>query len=231
MQSATIPPGFSRGWRHFALTYTQPYVMMLNGGGYEVKNGSNYDFDNDFSVVIIFSTSDTQVNQGLLCKSTGAATYTPSPQLSMSYRVRLQSWNVILEVTHGTGVTTPLTGPSIQPGNLYRLVMIKNTASPASSANASWDSSTVDPYAPPFGVNDFAPSATAGGNAEVNQPKQGQYSITNIQQNSPSTATKLSNFVSNLGNTTSTSYSVPFAIQTVNTAGTYGALQVTGPQT
>ena len=35
------PPVFSSGWRHFALTYAQPYVMLCQGAGFEVKQASN----------------------------------------------------------------------------------------------------------------------------------------------------------------------------------------------
>ena len=42
MQAVTTPPVFSSRWRHFALTYTQPYTMVCQGAGYEVADGTNY---------------------------------------------------------------------------------------------------------------------------------------------------------------------------------------------
>ena len=39
LHAVTTPPVFNSGWRHFALTYSQPYVMFMDGAGFEVKTG------------------------------------------------------------------------------------------------------------------------------------------------------------------------------------------------
>ena len=80
MQAVTTPPVFSSRWRHLALTYSQPYVMMCKGAGFEVKDGSNYDFNRNFSIAMTFSASDVNTEQGLLYK--GTASPITSPQLS-----------------------------------------------------------------------------------------------------------------------------------------------------
>ena len=86
MHAATTPPVFSSGWRHFALTYSQPYVMLCQGAGFEVKQATNYDFNRDFSIAMTFAASDVNYDAGNSVQRDRGPTL-PSPQLSMSYRV------------------------------------------------------------------------------------------------------------------------------------------------
>ena len=64
--------------------------MLCQGGGFEVKKGSSYNFNRDFSIAMTFSVSDVNTEQGLLYKGTGSDATTP--QLSMSYR---RAWLLI----------------------------------------------------------------------------------------------------------------------------------------
>ena len=88
MLASGTPPVFSSGWRHFGLTYAQPYVMVFQGAGYEVKEASNFNFSRDFSIAITFSATDVDTSQGLLYKGSGSPN-TP-PELRMSYRVGIR---------------------------------------------------------------------------------------------------------------------------------------------
>ena len=94
MQAPTTPPVFSSRWRHFALTYEQPYTMLCQGAGFEVKDGTNFNFSRDFSIAMTFSASDVDDEQGLLYKGTGSDN--TSPELDMSYRVAVSNGAVTL---------------------------------------------------------------------------------------------------------------------------------------
>ena len=65
MQAITTPPVFSSRWRHFALAYTQPYTMVCQGTGYEVVDGTNYNFSTDFSIAMTFAVTDNISEQTL----------------------------------------------------------------------------------------------------------------------------------------------------------------------
>ena len=106
LHAAATPPVFSSGWRHVALTYQQPYTMLCQGGGFEVKKGDNFNFNRDFSIAMTFSVSDVNTEQGLLYKGTGSDTTTP--QLSMSYRVGVSGGNVTLQLIDADGNGQPV---------------------------------------------------------------------------------------------------------------------------
>src|SRR5262249_1155657 len=77
MHAAATPPVFSSGWRHVALTYRQPYTMLLQGAGFEVKQADNLNVSRDFSIAMTFNASDVETEQGLLYKGTGSDQATP----------------------------------------------------------------------------------------------------------------------------------------------------------
>ena len=125
MSAQTTPPVLSSGWRHFALTYEQPYVMMFTGAGYEVKQGTNYDFGREFTIVLNFSASDVSTEQGLLYKGTGSDT--ASPQLNMSYSVAIEDSAVSLAITDGALNYCKFTGPSVLQKNQFYQVGHRET--------------------------------------------------------------------------------------------------------
>ena len=119
LHAEATPPVFSSGWRHVALTYEQPYTLLCQGAGFEVKKGSNYNFNRDFSIAMTFALSDGSLDQGLLYK--GTASDITTPQLSMSYRVGVQAGHVTLQFTDAAGQLSPLfTGPAISNGQFTR---------------------------------------------------------------------------------------------------------------
>lgn len=226
MTCATTNSVFSSGWRHFALTYTQPYAMMCAGNGFEVTDStSNYNFDRDFSIAITFSVSAFTVSpaqsiQGLLYKGTGSAK--APPETSMSYRVSItQAGLVRLEITDGTGAVKSFDGPQIQIGKYYRVIITKSTNTLAGAPSA--ESSNPDPYAPPFDVSDYQTMANAGASLTTSGTS-GNITISGISAGQQSTNTKLGQFLQNLQNppTHSNSYSVGFSLQSVLEDGTYG---------
>jgi hypothetical protein len=225
MSCSTIPPVFSSQWRHFALTYTQPYTMVCANAGFEVSQGANYDVNTDFSIALTFSVSDTSVTQGLLYKGTGSAT-TPQ-QLSMSYRVTVTNGNLCLQLTDADSMKPSqlFQGPTITASQYYQAIIIKYATTLAGNANSN------DPYAPPFNPTDLTQAQKLGSSFTLNSSTP--TSVSNITQNTPlGTGAKLDsqNFLSNIGNNTSNqSYNVQFAIRAVNNDGTYGGWSVGSP--
>ena len=149
----------SSGWRHFALTYAQPYTILCQGNGFEVKGASNYDFNRDFSIAMTFSVSDVDTSQGLLYKGTGSDN--TSPQLDTSYRVSVGQGTVNLQLFDGAGNESPLfLGPTIQPNQYYQVIIIKHTDTPAGSSDST------DPYAPPLDAGEVSKAASSGANVK-----------------------------------------------------------------
>ena len=101
MQAITTPPVFSSRWRHFALAYTQPYTMVCQGTGYEVVDGTNYNFSTDFSIAMTFAVTDNISEQTLLYKGTSSSNTTP--EIAMSYALGVHNGNVTLTLTDGEG--------------------------------------------------------------------------------------------------------------------------------
>src|SRR5208282_865201 len=105
--------------------------MLCKGAGFEIKDGSNYDFNRNFSLAMTFSASDVNTEQGLLYKGTGSPI--TSPELAMSYRVTISGGNVILSITDGTNTVVPYTGPSIQENTFYQMIIVKQTTTAVNS--------------------------------------------------------------------------------------------------
>ena len=71
MQASTTPSALTSGWRHIALTYTQPYVMVCTGAPFVVADGSDFNFERDFTIAMTVAASVQGRTQGLLYKGTG----------------------------------------------------------------------------------------------------------------------------------------------------------------
>jgi len=152
------PPVFSSRWRHLAVTYTQPYVMLCQGAGFEVKqNATNLNVNQDFSIVMTFSVQDISFDQGLLYKGNGTA-----PAAGWSYRVGVIGGAVTLAFIDGNGTKQTFTGPTISTGQPYRLIITKNTYNPVSASNQNSSTGATDPYLPPFGSKDVAKAGGSG---------------------------------------------------------------------
>jgi hypothetical protein len=225
MQTTTTPPVFSSRWRHFALTYDQPYTMVCEGAGYEVVNGTNYDVGGDFSIAMTFAASDVNTQQGLVYKGTGSNNTTP--ELSMSYRVCVHNGAVTLQLTDGDGnISQEISGGTIEAGNYYQVIVVKHTTTAATGT----DPTSTDPYDSPFDTSDLANTAKAGGSGTINAlPTSGTGSVnlTGLQPNSGSTP-QLTNFLNNINNPPAQqSYTVVISVRTINDDGTFGDWQQT----
>lgn len=223
MQTSTTPPVFSSRWRHFALTYDQPYTMVCQGGGYQVADGTNFNFSGDFSIAMTFAASDVNTFQGLVYKGTGSDN--TSPALDMSYRLAVHNGAVTLTLTDGDGNISPeFSGPAIQPNTFYQVIAVKHTTTSATGT----DSNSTDPYDPPFNSSDFASASAAGGSGTVSSlpTSGGSINITNVAQNQSSPSTQLDNFLQNINKPSSQqSFTVVISVRVVNDDGTFGAWQ------
>ena len=156
MHAVTAPPVFTSGWRHFALTYAQPYVMLCLDAGFEVKQASNYNFDRNFSIAMTFSAHDVSSPQGLLYKGTGGPV--PAPELSMSYRVGISGGVVTFDFVDGASNPWSFTGPSISADTYYELIIVKSTDTAASDPNSS------DPFKSPIDPSEMTNAMSNGAN-------------------------------------------------------------------
>ena len=230
MHAVVTPPVFSSGWRHVALTYAQPYVMLCQGGGFEVKQATNFNFGREFSIAMTFAVSDVNTEQGLIYKGTGSDN--TSPQLTMSYRVAVNNGAVTLTITDGdSNISGPFAGPAVlQPNQFYQLIVVKQTVTPSTNT----DPGNPDPYAPPFDNSDFGKLSQAGGNANLTglTSSGGSINIGSVSQANSGASTKLTNFLNNVNSPAPQSYSVTISVRTVNDDGTFGAWQwaTTPPQ-
>lgn len=227
MQIGTNYPALVDKWRHFALTYQQPYMISFNadprarkGSSFEVTNGSNYNFNKDFSLAVTFSVDDpvggdTAVKQGLIYKGTGDAS-TP-PQVLSSYSLYIQNGEIGLDITDGSGyVQTQITnGFNLQPGVFYQLVLSKKT----NTSGSSGTSPNVDPYAPPFNPTDVGSAMGQGTNFQTSQSGS-NVNLSGIQMANSSVMTDMNNFATNLANGTDNGYVVTFILSTVGSDGT-----------
>ena len=194
MQAVTTPPVFSSGWRHFALTYAQPYVILCRGAGFEVKQATNYNFNREFSLAMTFAASDVASNQGLLYKGTGSDI--TSPRLTMSYRVGISGGAVTLTLTDGNSTISPVfTGPAVLQADLfYQVIIVKHTTTPAGNSDSA------DPYAPPFDMSELGPAASAGTSVTASSLPSGGggINITNIGPANPGATPKLTAFLNKI---------------------------------
>ena len=227
MHATCTPPVFSSRWRHFALTYAQPYVIMCQGAGFEVQQASNFDFDRDFSIVMTFAATDVNTAQGLLYKGTGSDI--TSPELSMSYRVAISGGAVTLTLTDGNQqIQGPFVGPAVlETKQFYRVVIVKQTTTPASS------SGNIDPYLPPFNASDLKSASASGANVTVSSlPSSG--GAISVSKIAPPTAgaTPMTNLLNQVQEPATQSYTVTISVQPVNDDGSYGKWHsVTSPPT
>jgi len=216
LHAAATPPVFSSGWRHVALTYQQPYTMLCQGGGFEVKKGDNFNFNRDFSIAMTFSVSDVNTEQGLLYKGTGSDTTTP--QLSMSYRVGVSGGNVTLQLTDADDTVSPLfIGPPITPGQFFQLVIVKHTTTPAGRDDSA------DPYAAPFDTTDLGTMTDSGmsGHASSFPSGGGDITISSIKPAGAGANTLTSKFLGNVANPPAKAYNVVISVREVRTDGTF----------
>jgi hypothetical protein len=223
MQAISTPPAFSSRWRHFALSYTQPYTMICNGYGYQVINGSNYDVSSDFSVAMTFSAADINTQQGLLYKGTGSDNTTP--ELAMSYRVCVHNGAVSLQITTDDGnISNELFGPPIEPNTYYQVIVVKQTTTPASNTSTT----STDPYNLPFDSNEIKSAGSQGGSGTIGAlptSGTGAINITDVGAGNKGQSTpQLQTFLTNVANnaTQSQSYTVTISVRTVNDDGGFG---------
>lgn len=216
LQAAATPPVFSSGWRHFALTYQQPYTVLCRGAGFEVKKGSSYNFNRDFSIAMTFAVTDADIEQGLLYKGTGSDVTTP--QLDMSYRVGVSAGHVTLQFTDANEVVSPLfTGPPITSGQFYQMIIVKHTKTPAGREGST------DPYASPFDTSDLSTLNSNGmvGHASGFPSDGGDIKITKIAPAPESASTNTVKFLNKLANPPEKAYTVVISVRTVNEDGTF----------
>jgi hypothetical protein len=222
LHATTVAPMILSNWRHFALTYVQPYTMLCNGAGFEIKDGSHYDFSRDFSIGITFAVSDTQTEQALLYKGTGSSN-TP-PYLDMSYRVEVSGGNVVLTVKDGTGKTQSFTGPSIAANQYYELVIVKKT-----STGGGQEGTSADPYALPFDLSDISKVSKGTNNIDVsNLPPSGNNpsSFSNVSPQKVDGADSYNTFMQNMQDNNAGSnqrYIVSISVRTVLDNGDFGS--------
>ncbi len=220
LHATTVAPMILSNWRHFALTYVQPYTLLCNGAGFEVKDGSHYDFSRDFSIGITFAVSDSNTEQALLYKGTGSSN-TP-PHLDMSYRVEVSGGNVQLTFKDGTGTTNTFTGPPVAVNQYYELIIVKKT-----STGGGQETSSSDPYALPFNLNELSDINKGTSNVTLgNVPPSGgnPSTFSNVSQEPPAGANTFNAFTKNLQSTSAGNqkYIVSLSVRTVQDNGDFG---------
>jgi hypothetical protein len=210
MYAGTTQPVFGSGWRHLALTYTQPYIMVCTGAPFVVADGSDINFERDFTILMTLSANPNGALQGVLYKGTGSAV--PAAQTKTSFRVTLTPANqVAVDVVSADGSADGFTGPALPAGELYQVLITKHTKTPTSTNN---DTSS-DPYSPPFDP------------AGLTSIPQGPTKL-DIQNNSitigSSGTTDFEKFAQQLANNTpDKGYYITIAIRPVLSNGQYGA--------
>lgn len=218
LHGTATPSVSSSGWRHVALTYQQPYTMLCQGGGFEVKKGDSFNFSRDFSIAITFSTSDVSTTQGLLYKGTGSDN-TP-PHLAMSYRVGVSGGNVTLQFFDAGDQESPLfVGPAITPNQFFQLVIVKKATTPVGAGD------TADPYPAPFDISDLGTLADNGmsGHSSGFPSGGGDITISKIAPAGQSANTRSLKFLDSIKNGTPKAYDVTISVREVRAEGTFGA--------
>jgi hypothetical protein len=218
MLASVAPPVFSSKWQHFALSYTQPYVMLCQGDGFEVQNGSNYNVARDFSIAFTFSAKDVTDPQGIVYKGAGSAI--PTPDYLTSYRVTVENSTIALSFTDATGAAQKFTGPpgAVLSDNFYEVIIVKRTTTPLGRADST------DPYAPPFGSSDLGDAMANGASVNFTPPINsagGSITVSNIQP--AGTPTPTDDLIKALGTPQKMSYEVDFSIRTVYADGSSSA--------
>ncbi len=220
LHAVATPPVFSSGWRHFALTYQQPFTMLCKGAGFEVKKGTRYNFNREFSIAMTFSVTDPNRDQGLVYKGTGSDI--TSPELSMSYRVAISGGNVTLQFTDAGNQLSPVfVGPAVAAGSFFQLIIVKNTVTLAGRDDSA------DPYAPPFDLSDLGTMADSGvtGDASGFPSDGGNISITNLAPAGAGANTRAGQLLNQVANPPAKQYAVTISIRQIFDDGTFGAWQ------
>ncbi len=212
MQASTTPSTLTTNWRHICLAYTQPYVMVCSGAPFVVANGSNFNFERDFTIAMTVAASDIGATQGLLYKGTGSAI--PAAQTQSSFRVTLDTGNhVVLEVANGDGTNGSFTGPALDPGKFFQVLITKHTKTPMGKDDAS-----SDPYSPPFDPNTMMKAPKGPTVVKV----QGDNTIPIGPDNSDG-ATSFEQFASGISTaSTDTGYIITIAVREMQTNGKFG---------
>ena len=208
MQATTTQTALNSGWRHIALAYTQPYVMVCTGAPFVVANGSGFNFERDFTISMTIAASNTGAEQGLLYKGTGSDI--PAAQTQTSFRVTLTAGNQVqLDVANGDGTTTgSFTGPALEAGQFYQVLITKHTKTPMGS-----DDADSDPYSPPFDptVVPQAPGSIPISDSSITVPSP-----------SATGGTALEQFAANLNSSGSgTGYVISIAVRQMLANGTW----------
>jgi hypothetical protein len=213
MQADTTPATLTTGWRHVCLAYTQPYVMVCTGASFVVANGSGLNFERDFTIAMTIAASATGTRQGLLYKGTGSAI--PAPQTQASYRVTLDESNqVVLEVANGDGTTGSFTGPALDPGRFFQVLITKHTKTPMGK-----DDADSDPYSPPFDPNNMMKPPKGPDSLKI----QGDNTIP-VSPDHTDGATSFEQFASSVTQQSPDSgYVITIAVREMQADGTYGS--------
>jgi hypothetical protein len=218
VRTVATPPVFSSGWRHVALTYEQPYTMLCQGGGFEVKKGDNFNFNRDFSVAMTFSVTDVNTSQGLVYKGTGSDNTTP--ELAMSYRIGVSNGSVTLQFFDADDQESPLfIGPAIQPNQFFQLIVVKKASTPVGQSDGA------DPYPAPFDTSDLGTLADSGMSSHTSgfPSGGGDFTISKIAPAGQSGNTRSLQFLNSIQNGLPKSYDVTISVRQVNTDGSFGA--------
>ena len=208
MFAGTTQPVFGSGWRHLALTYTQPYIMVCTGAPFVVADGNDLNFERDFTILMTISATPNGQTQGVLYKGTGSDV--PAPQTQTSFRVTLTPANEIaVDVVGSDGSIGSFTGPALPEGELYQVLITKHTKTPTSTNNDT-DS---DPYSPPF---------DPAGMSFPQGPKKVDIVDNSIDIGSPETS-DFQKFAEQLSSASpAKGYYITIAIRPVSTNGRYG---------
>ena len=225
LRTSVARPVFSTKWQHFALSYTQPYVMLCQGDGFEVQDGSNYNVVRDFSIAFTFSAEDVVTPQGICYKGAGSAITTP--EYLASYRVTVENSTIALSFTDATGGVQKYTGPpnALQSGNFYEVIVIKRTTTPLGNPDST------NPYAAPFSPSDLSSAMTGGASISLSQPINATSGSLTFSDITPVTSTLTTGLISALGGADMKQYEVDFSIRPVYADGSTGNWMTNAPAT
>ena len=216
MKATVVPPVFTSRWQHFALSYTQPYVMVCEGAGFGVQNGTNYNVEREFSINLTFSVSDATTMQGLVYKGSGGPIQ--SPEYVTSYSVYVEGGQLYLAFQDGAGTAHSFASPvgSIVADTFYEVTIVKQTQSPLGST----PDDASDPYAPPFSASDLSKMSSSGFTTDATLPSggSGALSVSSIQP--ADTSTQSANLLTSIGQFSNQVIEVDFTIAEVYANGT-----------
>ena len=173
--------------------------MVCQGGGYEVADGTNYNFSSDFSIAMTFAASDVNTDAGSRLQGHGLQQHR-HPRSDMSYRVaRAQRRGHARRLTDGDGNDQHASSPDrpSQPNTFYQVIVVKQTTTPRPPGRTR---RSTDPYDAAIRshsglcqLRDCRRSGTIG-TADVGQRRS--TSATSRDDNGPTP--QLNNFLDNL---------------------------------